>query len=104
MLVAGLGDAMRCNAAAFQPIFIFTFGGVEYSYSSVLDLGQICLSILMSLCHYKSSVFIGFMLRIGTLSPCWVLAESLCAQSIRGGPGFIHCVGTEIRTVDFLLN
>lgn len=30
MLVAGLGDAMGCNAAAFQPIFIFTFGNVEY--------------------------------------------------------------------------
>ncbi|CAF1856630.1 BnaCnng19330D [Brassica napus] len=90
MLVAGLGDAMGCNAAAFQPIFIFTFGSVEYSYSSVLDLGQICLRILMSLCHDSSSVFIRFMLRIGTVNPYWVIAESLCAQSIRGGPGFIH--------------
>ncbi|CAF1856622.1 BnaCnng19350D [Brassica napus] len=30
MLVAGLGYAMGCNTAAFQPIFIFTFGNVEY--------------------------------------------------------------------------
>ncbi|CAG7906014.1 unnamed protein product [Brassica rapa] len=31
------------------------------------------------------------MLRIGTVSPCRVLVERLCAQSICGGPGFIHC-------------